>query len=60
MTKTKEEIENIHNQAKELSAKLGELSEEELKYVASGVDELSGIQDFWKKMGKAINDLLKK
>ena len=44
--KTKEELNALKNEVKDLNAKLAELSEDELKEVTGGVIDLSRERDF--------------
>ena len=60
MAKTKEELQQLKQEVSDIAGKLSELSEEELEQIASGGDmDLHGIEDFFKKMGKGIRNIVK-
>ena len=60
MAKTKEELKQLKQEVSDIASKLSELSEEELEQIASGGDlDLSGIEDFFKKIGKGIRSITK-
>lgn len=54
MTKTKEELKSIEEEARKLNQKLKELSEEELAEISGG-----DFLDILKKIGKGINSVTK-
>ena len=58
MAKTKEELNQIKDDLNDLKTKLNELSDDELESIASGED-LDGIYDFLKKIGKGIKSITK-
>ena len=58
MAKTKEELNQIKNDVEHLANELHELTQEELDVIASGQD-LDGLYDFLKKIGKGIKNITK-